>query len=143
MGVADFSLPSRSPRFYVINLADGHSSSHLVAHGRGSDPHHSGWVERFSNEMHSNATSKGAYRTASHYRGAHGESIRLEGLDATNDNAMARAIVVHAAAYVSEAMISQWGVLGRSQGCFAVDNSSLRHIMAKLGTGRLIYADKS
>jgi len=143
MGVVDFSLPSRVQRFYVINLADGHTSSHLVAHGRGSDPHHSGWVERFSNEMHSYATSKGAYRTASQYSGAHGESIRLEGLDASNDNAMARAIVVHAAPYVSEAMIRERGVLGRSQGCFAVDNSSLRLIMAKLGPGRLIYADKA
>jgi len=142
IGVADFSLPSREPRFHVVNLADGSVQSHLVAHGRGSDPSHTGWLERFSNEPRSNATSAGAYRTGSIYVGAHGRSIRLEGLDPTNSNASSRAIVVHGAWYVSEEMIRFSGMLGRSQGCFAVANSSLPEIMTALGPGRLIYADK-
>jgi hypothetical protein len=97
IGVADFSLPSRAPRFHLVNLADGSVQSHLVAHGRGSDPSHTGWLERFSNEPRSNATSAGAYRTGSPYVGAHGQSMRLEGLDPTNSNALTRAIVVHSA----------------------------------------------
>jgi L,D-transpeptidase catalytic domain len=141
VGVADFSLPSRAPRFHLVNLADGSVRSHLVAHGRGSDPAHTGWLERFSNEPHSNATSAGAYRTGSLYVGAHGRSMRLEGLDPTNSNALARAIVVHGAWYVNEEMIGHSGMLGRSQGCFAVANSSLPEIVARLGPGRLIYAD--
>jgi hypothetical protein len=68
--------------------------------------------------------------------------MRLEGLDPTNSNALSRAIVVHGAWYVSEEMIRFSGVLGRSQGCFAVANSSLPEIMTALGPGRLIYADK-
>ena len=143
VGVADFSLPSRSPRFHLVSLADGNVRSHLVAHGRGSDPVHTGWLERFSNEPHSNATSAGAYRTGSLYVGAHGRSMRLEGLDPTNSNALARAIVVHGAWYVNEEMIGRSGMLGRSQGCFAVADSSLPEIMARLGPGRLIYADKA
>jgi hypothetical protein len=142
VGVADFSLPSRAPRFHLVNLADGSVRSHLVAHGRGSDPSHTGWLEHFSNEPHSNATSAGAYRTGSLYVGAHGRSMRLEGLDPTNSNALGRAIVVHGAWYVNEEMIGHTGVLGRSQGCFAVADSSLPEIMARLGPGRLIYADK-
>jgi hypothetical protein len=142
IGVADFSLPSRAPRFHLVNLADGSMQSHLVAHGRGSDPSHTGWLERFSNEPHSNATSAGAYRTGSPYIGAHGRSMRLEGLDPTNCNAFSRAIVVHGARYVNEQVIGYSGVLGRSQGCFAVADSSLTEIMARLGPGRLIYADK-
>jgi hypothetical protein len=141
IGVADFSLPSRAPRFHLVNLADSSVRSHLVAHGRGSDPAHTGWLERFSNEPHSNATSAGAYVTGSLYVGAHGRSMRLEGLDPTNSNALARAIVVHGAWYVNEEMIGHSGMLGRSQGCFAVANSSLPEIMARLGPGRLIYAD--
>jgi hypothetical protein len=141
VGVADFSLPSRAPRFHLVNLADGSVRSHLVAHGRGSDPSHTGWLERFSNEPRSNATSAGAYRTAAVYVGAHGHSIRLEGLDPSNSNAGSRAIVVHGAWYVSEKMIGLSGMLGRSQGCFAVANSSLPEIIARLGAGRLIYAD--
>jgi L,D-transpeptidase catalytic domain len=141
IGVADFSLPSRAPRFHLVNLADGSARSHLVAHGRGSDPSHTGWLERFSNEPHSNATSAGAYKTGSLYVGAHGRSMRLEGLDPTNSNALSRAIVVHGAWYVNEEMIGHSGMLGRSQGCFAVADSSLPEIMARLGPGRLIYAD--
>jgi L,D-transpeptidase catalytic domain len=143
IGVADFSLPSRAPRFHVLNLADNSVRSHLVAHGRGSDPAHTGWLERFSNEPHSNATSAGAYRTGALYVGAHGRSMRLEGLDPTNSNALARALVVHGAWYVNERVIGYSGMLGRSQGCFAVADSSLPEIMARLGPGRLIYADKA
>jgi L,D-transpeptidase catalytic domain len=142
IGVADFSLPSRAPRFHLVNVADGSVRSHWVAHGRGSDPSHTGWLERFSNEPRSNATSAGAYRTGSLYVGAHGRSMRLEGLDPTNSNALSRAIVVHGAWYVNEAMIGHSGMLGRSEGCFAVADSSLPEIMARLGPGRLIYAGK-
>jgi hypothetical protein len=140
IGVADFSLPSRAPRFHLVNLAAGNVRSHWVAHGRGSDPAHTGWLERFSNEPRSNATSAGAYRTGSVYLGAHGRSMRLEGLDPTNSNALSRAIVVHGAWYVNEEMIGHSGMLGRSQGCFAVADSNLPEIIARLGPGRLIYA---
>jgi hypothetical protein len=143
IGVADFSLPSRASRFHLVNLADGTVQSHWVAHGKGSDPSHTGWLERFSNEPHSNATSAGAYRTGSLYVGAHGHSMRLEGLDPTNSNALSRAIVVHGAWYVNKEMISDSGMLGRSQGCFAVADSSLPEIMARLRPGRLIYAGKA
>ena len=124
-----------------MNLADGSVQSHWVAHGRGSDPSHTGWLERFSNEPHSNATSAGTYKTGSLYVGAHGRSMRLEGLDPTNSNALSRAIVVHGAWYVNEQVIGRSGMLGRSQGCFAVADASLPEIMARLGPGRLIYAD--
>jgi len=141
-GIVDFSLPSRVARFYVVDRAAGSVRSHLVAHGRGSDPTHTGWLERFSNEPRSNATSAGAYRTGSLYTGGHGHSMRLEGLDATNSNALARALVVHSAWYVSERIADDSGMLGRSQGCFAVAESSLSEITTRLGPGRLIYAAK-
>src|SRR6202040_807748 len=132
IGVVDFSLPSRAPRFHLLSLADGSVRSHLVAHGRGSDPSHTGWLERFSNEPRSNATSAGAYRTGSLYVGAHGRSMRLEGLEPTNRNDLTRAVVVHGAWYVNEQMIGHSGVLGRSQGCLAVANSSLGEIVSTL-----------
>ena len=61
-------------------MASGRASSHLVSHGRGSDPDHSGWVERFSNDFGSNASSPGGYLTADYYSGKHGRSQRLIGL---------------------------------------------------------------
>jgi L,D-transpeptidase-like protein len=143
LGIADFSLPSRSPRFHLLSLTDGSVRSHWVAHGRGSDPAHTGWLERFSNEPHSNATSAGAYRTEGAYLGAHGHSMRLEGLEPTNSNAAARAIVVHGAWYVSEEIIGRCGMLGRSEGCLAISHASLDEVLTRLGPGRLIYAGKA
>jgi hypothetical protein len=143
IGIADFSLPSSAPRFHMLNLAEGRVTSHLVAHGRGSDPEHTGWLERFSNEPRSHATSAGAYRTDHIYLGEHGQSIRLEGLDDTNSNAASRAIVVHGAWYVSEEIAKERHMLGRSEGCFAVAQSSIGEVVATLGPGRLIYADKT
>jgi hypothetical protein len=143
IGVVDFSRPSREPRFHLVNLAEGSVRSHLVAHGRGSDPARTGWLQRFSNEPRSNATSAGAYLTGSLYVGAHGNSLRLEGLDATNSNALTRAIVVHAAWYVNSAVAGYSGILGRSEGCLAVADSSLPEILAHLGPGHLIFADKT
>jgi hypothetical protein len=143
IGIADFSQHSRAPRFHLLNLGDRTVTSHLVAHGRGSDPAHTGWLERFSNEPRSEATSAGAYRTEAIYVGEHGRSMRLDGLDPTNDNAATRAIVVHGAWYVSEEIIRHFGVLGRSEGCLAVANSSLDEVLTRLGPGRLIYADKA
>ena len=143
IGVADFSVHSRAPRFHVLNLQDGSATSHLVAHGRGSDPMHTGWLERFSNEPRSHATSAGTYVTGELYVGEHGRSMRLDGLDPTNDNAASRAIVVHGAWYVSNEIVSHFGMLGRSEGCLAVANSSLEEVLSRLGPGRLIYADRA
>ncbi len=70
----------------------------------------------------------------------HGHSIHLDGLEPTNSNAAPRAIVVHGAWYVSQDIVGRTGMLGRSQGCFAVADASLAEIMTRLGPGRMIYA---
>jgi len=142
IAVADFSQPSRLPRLHLMDIGSGRISSHLVAHGRGSDPKHSGWLERFSNGFGSNATSSGAYRTEDFYVGAHGRSMRLSGLDPSNSNALERGIVVHGAWYVSREMAASRGILGRSEGCFALAPASLEDVFGRLGPGHFIYADK-
>jgi hypothetical protein len=141
IAIADFSQPSRIPRLHLVDLTDGIASSHLVAHGRGSDPLRTGRLQRFSNEPGSQASSAGVYRTGRPYVGAHGLSLRLDGLEPTNNNAVSRGIVVHSAWYVSEEMIGHFGMLGRSEGCFAVAGSTLPEVMMRLGSGRLLYAD--
>jgi hypothetical protein len=142
VGVADFSQPSRAPRFHLVDLAGGRVESLLVAHGRGSDPDHSGWLRRFSNAPGSAATSEGCYLTGDYYGGQHGRSMRLHGLDPSNDNAYARALVVHAAWYVSPQIAREHGVLGRSEGCFAFSQADLGQVLQRLGPGRLIVAGK-
>lgn len=142
IGIVDFSKPSSEPRFHLVNLASGEVESHMVAHGRGSDPDHSGFVERFSNEFRSYATSNGTYTTGDYYDGKYGLSMRVRGLDWTNSNAEARAIVIHNAWYAEPEMIAEHGKLGRSEGCFAMSRDSQWAVMRKLAGGRMIYAEK-
>jgi hypothetical protein len=142
IGIADFSQPSGDPRFYVVDLQSGEVESHRVAHGRGSDPDHSGFVERFSNDFGSYATSNGAYVTGDYYDGKYGISMKVRGLDWSNYNAEPRAIVIHNAWYAEDDMIPLHGKLGRSEGCFAMSRKSQYEVMRKLAGGRMIYADK-
>jgi hypothetical protein len=39
-------------------------------------------------------------------------------------------------------MVRDHGKLGRSEGCFAVEEGQLPEVLARLGEGRLIYADR-
>jgi hypothetical protein len=142
IAIADFAAPSSTPRFHLIDLIDGSSTSLLVAHGSGSDPSHTGWLQRFSNLPDSNASSEGAFLASDYYVGKHGRSQRLVGLDPTNNNALDRAIVVHGAWYSNQEILSTRGKLGRSQGCFAVGESALSAVFDVLGEGRMIYSAK-
>lgn len=142
VGIADFSRPSNEHRFFLLDTATGRVSNHLVAHGRGSDPVHSGLLQRFSNQIGSEASSQGGYRTGEYYHGKYGRSLRLSGLDWSNSNAETRAIVVHSAWYAEPEQLAAHGKLGRSEGCFALPYNSLQQVLARLGPGRFLYADK-
>lgn len=142
IAIADFAAPSSQARFHIVDLVGGNSQSFLVAHGSGSDPTHTGWLHRFSNDEGSNASCEGAFVTQDYYVGKHGRSQRIVGLDGTNSNALTRAIVIHAAWYANADMIPTHGMLGRSQGCFAVGESDLDRVFSRLGAGRMIYAAK-
>lgn len=142
IGIVDFSKASRDARFHLVDLMNGTVASHLVAHGRGSDPDHSGFVEMFSNQPGSEATSNGAYATADYYQGKYGLSMKVRGLDGSNCNAEQRAIVIHNAWYAEPEMIAEHGKLGRSEGCFAFSRASQLEVMRRLAGARMIYADK-
>ena len=142
-GIVDFARHSRESRFRIVDLGSGHVlASYLVAHGRGSDPSNSGWAQRFSNVPGSHASAAGAYLTANTYHGKHGASRRLLGLDPGNNLALSRAIVIHGAEYVSEGLVSSQGRIGRSQGCFAVEQRVIAEVLGRLGPGRLLFVSK-
>jgi hypothetical protein len=142
IAIADFSLPSSRLRFHFVDMESGATRAMLVSHGIGSDPGHTGMLQRFSNEVGSEATCEGAFLAANYYVGKHQLSQRLIGLDPTNYNALDRAIVIHGAWYSNPDMIAKHGKLGRSQGCFAVGERDLDTLFAMLGEGRMIYATK-
>jgi hypothetical protein len=143
IGITDFSRASGEQRFFLLDTNSGRVTRHFVSHGRGSDPAHSGYLEHFSNAYGSNASSAGGYVTGNYYHGKYGRSLKVRGLDPTNSNAEGRAIVIHTAWYAEPEVVHEHGKLGRSEGCFAFGHVSHQEVLARLGPGRFLYADKA
>ncbi len=135
----DYSQPSDRRRLWVIDLEQGRVRFHeYVAHGRGSGQARS---IRFSNEEGSKQSSLGLFRTAETYVGRHGYSLRLDGLEpGVNDRARDRAIVIHGAEYATSTVARQFGRLGRSWGCPAVDPAIHRALIDGVRGGTAVFA---
>jgi hypothetical protein len=137
--VIDYSRPSTKPRLWVLDLATGKVLfEELVAHGQGSG----GVVAtKFSDEPDSHQSSLGLFVTEETYTGKHGYSLRLQGLeDGVNSRARERAIVIHAADYVSKAAVDALGRLGRSWGCPALGRDVAKRVIDKIKGGSLIFS---
>ncbi len=137
--VIDYSRPSTEKRMWVYDLRT-HALlfDELVSHGRGSGKTK---ATSFSNDPSSNMTSLGLFRTGETYVGHNGYSLRLDGLDpGVNDNARSRAIVVHGAPYVNEAVARANGYLGRSLGCPAVRPEIAHALIDAIKGGSLVFA---
>jgi L,D-transpeptidase catalytic domain len=130
----DFSLPSTERRGYLINTNTGATQSFLVSHGNKSGGL---YAEQFSNVIGSNKSSLGLYFVKKTYFGDNGYSVRLAGLEASNSNVEARTIVIHPADYVSDQFIKNNGMLGRSEGCFALDRAISKSLIDKVKDGSL------
>lgn len=138
LAVIDYSLPSTKPRLWVFDLAQRKLLyRELVAHGRNTGGNH---ATRFSNTPESHESSLGLFRTLGTYNGRNGYSLRMEGLEpGTNDNALARALVIHGAAYVSTDTAKQ-GRIGRSHGCPAVSNAVARPLIDSIKDGQYLFS---
>jgi len=141
VGIADYGLHSAKKRFHFVNLGLQEVRSFHVSHGAGSDPEHDGWLNHYSNVEGSNASSRGAYVTWEWYQGRYGTSVRLGGLDPSNEAALRRYIVMHRAKYAEPEHLSRWGRMGRSNGCFAMSDADFRIALRELSGGRLLFAD--
>lgn len=134
----DFSKSANQKRLWIIDLKNNKVLKHtLVAHGRNTGEE---YAHKFSNTPESNQSSLGFYVTGSTYVGKHGTSLKLHGVEkGINDNAEKRAIVMHAAEYVSESFIKRVGRLGRSQGCPAVPAEEHKEIIQTLANGTCLF----
>ena len=91
--IVDFRQNSTSKRFYVFDTVDKKVNSYYVSHGRGSEGRaDDGIAEVFSNKDGSLSSSLGVYRTLDEYVGQHGRSLRVEGLEPTNSNALGNVV---------------------------------------------------
>lgn len=139
LSIIDCSLPSTAKRLWVLDLEHRALLFHqLVAHGRGTGEN---WAHSFSNRAGSQQSSLGAFRTGSAYRGSHGLSLKLQGLEhGINDLAEKRAIVLHGAPYVSESYAQLYGRIGRSLGCPAVPTTVADTLIQTIRDGPLLFA---
>jgi len=142
LAIVDFAKPSPQPRFYIVDLTSGAVEAYRTAHGKGSDTGVGNVAAKFSNQPNSEASSLGAYLAGDRYLGKHGVSLALDGLDATNSNARARAVVLHSAAYMTDDFVAAHARPGRSWGCFVVDPHAVNHVVDRLQRGALIYAGR-
>ncbi len=141
MYLVDFKKYSGDERLYEVDLHGGAVTLMRTSHGRGSDPAHTGFAERFSNTPESYMSSVGAYATAGAGYGAQqGPNVLLDGLEYSNDRARERAIIVHGADYADPAFLAREGKLGRSYGCFSVAHHDLPALRERMGEGRLLFA---
>lgn len=135
IGLIDFKQHNSKERFYVLDMESGRVETYLVAHGKNSDPDFDGYATKFSNTPDSKQSSLGFYLSAESYFGAHGYSMRLDGLSESNSNARARAIVIHPADYVAPG-----DKIGRSFGCPAIDVRIHKQLIDQIKDGVLLYA---
>ena len=137
--VIDYSLPSATPRLWVVNL----SSNELLFHERVAHGKRSGWdrMTSWSNTVDSLQSSIGVSVTAETYYGKHGLSLRLDGLEPSfNANNRERDIVMHGATYVSADFAAAHGRVGNSWGCPAVGAQVAPRLIHAIEGGTLLVA---
>jgi hypothetical protein len=136
--IIDFTKPSTEKRFYTIDFDASKIKYHTyVAHGRNTGEN---MAKKFSNVPHSNQSSLGFYVTGETYVGSKGYSLKLDGQENYNSNLRKRAVVIHAAPYVSEEWIRKYGRLGRSQGCPALPNHISKSVINTIKNKTAIFA---
>ena len=138
--IVDFSQSSRRKRFYLIDMKKRELLVNTyVAHGKNSGVD---MANSFSNTIGSEKSSLGFYITKGTYTGKNGFSLKMAGLDkGYNDNAEARAVVLHGADYVNEGRITS-AYMGRSQGCPALPRADYVKVidLIKDGSALFIYS---
>lgn len=140
VSVVDMNMHSGKKRWFLLDLKDNSMQTYHVAHGKGSDPNHDGYADRFSNTPQSKQTSIGYYQVSETYYGKYGLSVKMDGLSRTNSKARQRYIVIHGANYVNK----NNSVQGRSWGCPALQMDLSAGVINKIKNGSLmfIYADQ-
>jgi hypothetical protein len=138
VSIIDFSQPSNKKRLFIVDLKNYKVLFNtFVAHGRNTGRE---WATSFSNESESYKCSPGFYITKETYEGKNGYSLKLEGMErGINDHAYERGIVIHGAAYVSDAVANAQGWVGRSQGCPAVPVQESRPIINTIKNGSCVF----
>jgi len=137
--IADYSQSSNKKRLYVIDLKNMKLLFNTyVTHGRKTGEE---YAKTFSNVEGSLKSSLGFYITEHPVMGSHtGFSLVINGVEkGINDNAVKRAIIIHAADYATEGFIKKYGRLGRSLGCPALPPELNKPIIETIKEGTCLF----
>lgn len=141
--LVDYTKHSKEDRLFVLNLVNGDLTKMRTAHGSSSDLNHDGYVDENRVGDGKNQSAGGAYVTGKSYNGKLRYSMKLDGLEGKNDNAMDRGVIIHAdykhGDYVGAKFISQNNKCGRSQGCFTVAQGQEKWLIDTTKEGSLWY----
>ena len=145
--VVDFMRKSTEKRFFLINLKTGAVMAYLASHGKGSGE--TVLPYKFSNTKDSKQTSLGMYILGEIFQSSHGITLRMYGIEKSNDQAYNRDIVFHGAEYAEEEFIKRinpntklpYDRLGVSWGCPAVGRENAKKLVPLIKEGVLIYHD--
>jgi hypothetical protein len=126
----DVSIHSGKARFFVYDFkTKAIAFSGLVCHGMGEGSTEEKPV--YSNEVGSNCTSLGKYKTGKRAYSSWGINIhyKMHGLEKSNSNAFERIIVLHSYDPISETEIYPEHLpMGWSRGCPVVNNGLMKNI---------------
>ncbi len=140
--IVDMTKPSDKKRMYLYNTTTHMIlQSYNVAHGKGSNSSNNrALADKFSNTEGSAQSSLGGMLTSGIYKGKHGDSIRLIGLEkGLNDNVYRRSIVIHTAWYASDSFIKIHKYAGNSLGCLAVSADTMKELLEFVPKDYFIY----
>jgi hypothetical protein len=130
----NMGIASGKKRFFVYNLQkDAIEESGLVAHGSGSNTK-SGEL-KFNNTIGGLATSLGKYKIGNSYYGAFGLAYKLYGLDASNNKAIERFVVLHSHDCVPSEEVDPFPICV-SWGCPTVAPSFLKILQQKIAAAK-------
>lgn len=142
--IVDYRQSSLNERLYVIHLPSAQVTKMQVTHGKNTG---NLYAYRFSNIKDSRQTSLGVYMLGEPYTGQYGSTLRMYGLQGSNDQAYNRDIVMHGAPYASPDFPKSlnyktkkpFGRLGVSWGCPAIALANAKKWFPLLKNGALIY----
>jgi hypothetical protein len=134
--IIDFNKSINEERLYLVDIHKRNIVlKTIVSHALKTGNIQNGFLyaENFSNVLHSNKSSLGAYLTKNTYYGRFGYSLVLKGLDKTNSIAEKRKIIFHS----NKKMRSKW-----SWGCFSTHDTINTKLINIIKNGTLVYVFK-
>lgn len=129
--IVDFNKPRTEKRLFIFDLKNKTFKSYHVSHGKNSGDL---YATDFSNDIGSNKSCLGIFKTGTTYIGKNGRSLYIDGLQDSNNNTRERYIVIHQGRYVSNVNA------GHSLGCFVVSSEHIKEVIDNLRDGSYLKA---